>query len=277
MPRRFFLIVLKCQIQYWQVQEVLEKMDMDTWNFWTQLVCNNTLDAAMLPEVYLSPHCLEMQEQVVPCTIFPWQHCCVSSKWHSAIGVLQHSPSPLASLWGEEDAASAVQMILGLLGEMTQERDNKGKQWDSALLSPRSRNGVVLKNMLILKNKLPCSPVFLIGLKSSVSQHRSLFVSFMGVRAAAFAVAVEMQKCSLRQSLCSKNPVGSNLLHPTWPEHALLQYVLRGKINAKKKFFILSFSLAQWFSSSLAIKTRRFSVYWWLLVGAGLNANLFRI
>lgn len=69
-----------------------------------------------------------MQEQVMPYTSFPLQHCCVSTKWHSVIGVLQHSPSPVASLWDEEDGASAMQMILGLLREMTQERDNMGKQ-----------------------------------------------------------------------------------------------------------------------------------------------------
>lgn len=98
--------------------------------------------------------------------------------------------------------------------------------------------------MLILKNKLPCSPGLLIALKSSVPQHHSLFVSFMVVHAAAFPVGVEKQKCSLHQNLCSKNPVELNVLYPTWPEHALLSYVLRGKINAKPILFILSFSLA---------------------------------
>lgn len=67
----------------------------------------------------------------------------------------------------------------------------------------------------------------------------------MVARAAAFAVGVETQKRSLHQSLWSKNPVGLNLLYPTWLEHALLEGVLRGKMSAKKSYFLFSFSLLQ--------------------------------
>ena len=63
----------------------------------------------------------------VPYATFPLQHYCLSVKRHLAIGVLQNSPSLLAFL-SDEGLASALQMILGLLRKMTQERGNMGLQ-----------------------------------------------------------------------------------------------------------------------------------------------------
>ena len=111
--------------------------------FWTQVISNDTWVPLHCEGFIWLPFAWRCTRRgylpSLPYASFHLQHYWVSTKWHSAIAVRQHSPSPLASLLDEEDLASAMQMVLGLLGKMTQERGNMELQWDSALLSPRSR------------------------------------------------------------------------------------------------------------------------------------------
>lgn len=111
---------------------------------WTQVVSNDILGTATPPRqrfilLHLAWRCTRgLLTSPCPKTASPYS-CCVGTKWLSVIGAHQHSPPPWASLLAEDNIASAMQMILGLLREMTQERDNMGLQRSSALLPPGSR------------------------------------------------------------------------------------------------------------------------------------------
>lgn len=202
-------------------------MDMDAWDFDPRLFL-------MIPWMLLLHQRFIWLPVAWRCTSWgnlpslcpmPASPCSLSIKGHSAIGVLQRNPSPLPSLSGE-DVASAVQMILGLLGKMTQERGNMGLQWDSALLSPRSRssrrllwNGVILKNMLILKKyaALFTWALFLPWSSQSLSTAPCLSPLWWLCWWCGNA-----QVLPLHPNPHSKNYVGLSLLYPMWLKHALL-------------------------------------------------------
>lgn len=123
MPRRLLKIVLKHQVFQSADREVPEKKDMNTLEFEPRLFLVIPHCYTIRAKVCLPPPCSVMMhkerapDSSKPCASFPWQ---LMRKYQTFLVTGVHQCS--SSLLDKEDVASAVQMILGLLREMTHGR-----------------------------------------------------------------------------------------------------------------------------------------------------------